>query len=81
MATVGGGLVGFAGVFGLGRAGGFLWVVCPADILFHRLAEAVAFAVHLENVATVREAIQERGGHAVALEYLAPIAEGKVAGD
>jgi hypothetical protein len=49
--------------------------------LFARFAEAEALAIHLEDVAAVREAIQERRGHALALEDLAPFAERKVAGD
>ena len=48
---------------------------------FHRLAEAVTFAVHLKNVAAVRQTVQQRRRHAFALEHLAPVAEGQVARD
>src|SRR5262245_20678258 len=48
---------------------------------FHRLAKAVSFAVHLENMTAVRQAIQKRGRHTLALEHLAPVAECQVAGD
>ena len=41
----------------------------------HRLAEAKTFAVHLEDVATVRQAVQQGRGHPLALEHLAPFAE------
>ena len=47
----------------------------------HRFAEAEAFPVHLEDVAAMGEAVQQRRGHAFALEHLAPIGEGQVAGD
>ena len=45
------------------------------------LAEAVALAVHLEDVAAVGEAVQQGRRHPLALEDLAPFAEGQVAGD
>ena len=48
---------------------------------FHRLAKAVTFAVHLENVTSVRQPVQKCGRHAFALEDLAPVAERQVAGD
>ncbi len=48
---------------------------------FHRLPEAVAFLIHLENVAAVREPVEQRSGHTLSLEDLAPIAEWQVAGD
>lgn len=50
-------------------------------LLFHRLFEAKAFAIHLEDVAMVRESIQQGCRHAFALEDLAPFTEGQVAGD
>lgn len=56
-------------------------VSCGGHLCHHRIPEAVAFAVHLKNVTTVREAIQQCGGHAFALEDLSPIAKGEVAGD
>src|SRR5258708_28119548 len=45
----------------------------------HRLAEAVALAIHLENLAVVSETVQERRGHPLALEDLIPLAERQVA--
>ena len=48
-------------------------------LLFHRLAEAVTFAVHLEYLAVMRQTIQERRRHPLALKNLPPVAEGKVA--
>lgn len=50
----------------------------PLLRLFGRFAEAVALAVHLEDVAAVREAIQQRRGRTLALEDLAPLAKGQV---
>ena len=51
------------------------------SLLFHRLAEAVAFTVHLKDFAVVRQPVQERSCHPLALEHLLPFAEGQVAGD
>src|SRR3954470_20785094 len=51
----------------------------PALPGFHRLAEAIALAIHLENVAVVAEPVEERGGHPLALEDLTPLAERQVA--
>ena len=48
---------------------------------FHRLAEAVTFAVHLEDVALVRQAVQQSRGHPFPLEDLVPFAERQLAGD
>ena len=55
-------------------------------LLFHRLAEAIAFTIHLEdltvlNQVAVRQAVQSCGRHPFALEDLAPVAEGQIAGD
>ncbi len=50
-------------------------------LLFHRLFEAEAFAVHFKDLRMVSESIQQSGRHAFALEDLAPVAEGEVAGD
>src|SRR5262249_39756665 len=50
-------------------------------LVLHRLPEAKAFAVHLEDLTTVRKPIQEGGRHALALEHLAPFAERQVARD
>ena len=66
VAEIGGG----RGLFGL-----------ATGLLLHRLAEAVAFAVHLEYLAVMRQTIQERRRHPLALKDLSPVAEGKVAGD
>ena len=44
-------------------------------LLFHRLFEAEAFAIHFEDVAMVSESVQQSRGHAFALEDLAPVAE------
>ncbi len=45
------------------------------------LVEAIAFAVHLENVDMVGEAIEERTGQALRAEGLGPRVEGQVGGD
>ena len=47
----------------------------------HRLAESVTLAVHLEYVAAMRQPVQQGRRHPLALEYLLPVAERKVAGD
>ena len=47
----------------------------------HGFTEPVTFAVHLEDVAAMGQAVQQRRGHAFALEDLTPIAEGQVTGD
>ena len=57
--------------------GSFLWLF----VLLDRFAEAVALAVHLEDVAVMGQAIQQSGRHAFALEDLPPFAERQVAGD
>gem|GEM_PF-3275534 len=49
-------------------------------LFFHRLAEAKAFTIHLEDFTMMRQAIQQGRRHAFALENLAPIAERKIAG-
>lgn len=48
-------------------------------LLFHRLAEAKAFTIHLKDFTMMRQPIQQGRRHAFALEDLAPIAEGKIA--
>ena len=50
-------------------------------LFFHRLFEAEAFAIHLEDMAMVGESIQQSRSHAFALEDMIPIAERQVAGD
>src|SRR5262249_10181225 len=51
----------------------------PGPLLFHRLAEAVTFAIHLEDVAAVRQPIQQRRRHPLPLEDLHPVPKGQVA--
>src|SRR5437870_1323144 len=48
---------------------------------FHRLAEAITFAVHLEDVTAMRQAIQQSRRHPLALKNLPPVAKGQVAGE
>jgi len=50
-------------------------------LFFHRLFEAEAFAIHLEDVAMVSESIQQGRRHAFSLEDLVPFAERQVARD
>ena len=66
-----------------GRVGSGLFSL-PGILVFlrlHRLPESITFAVHLENVALVREPVEQRRGHAFALEDLTPFAERQVARD
>src|SRR5260370_12326623 len=65
----------------LGKDGKLVLCRLPTLLGFHRLPKAIALAIHLENVATVREPVQERSGHALSLEDLAPIAERQVTRD
>lgn len=51
------------------------------SLLFHRLAEAIAFAVHLKDFAVVRQPVQQSGRHPLSLKHLLPFAERQVAGD
>ena len=53
----------------------------PTPLGFHRLAKAVALAIHLENVAVVSQPVQQCGSHPLALEDLVPLAERKVTRD
>ena len=46
-----------------------------------RLAEPVALAVHLEDVAMMGQPVQQGRRHAFALEDLAPLAERQIAGE
>ena len=50
-------------------------------LLFHRLAEAVAFAVHLEDMTMMRQTVQQSGRHPFALEDLDPFAKRQITGD
>jgi len=54
----------------------FSWVA-----FLDRLAEPVALAVHLEDVAVMGQAVEQGRRHALALEDLAPLAERQIAGD
>ena len=63
----------------LGKSGKPVSLGLPTFLRLHRLPEAVALAIHLENGTVVGQAVQESRGHALALEDLAPFAEGEVA--
>src|SRR5712692_7040049 len=65
----------------LGTNGNLVLCRLPALLGFHRLAKAIALTIHLENVAMMGEPVQERSGHALSLEDLAPVAERQVTGD
>src|SRR5262249_54106512 len=71
----GGGFVLCATSLGRGLVGGI------ASLSFHRLAEAVTFAIHLEDVTTVCQSVQERGRHLFAVGDLPPFSGGQIAGD
>ena len=43
--------------------------------------EAVALAVHLQDVDVVCETVQQRAGEALRSEHLGPLVEGQVGGD
>jgi len=45
------------------------------------LAEAIAFAVHLENVDVVCQPVEKGAGQALGAEGFGPFVEGQVAGD
>src|SRR3954451_7465947 len=49
-----------------------------ALLCLHRLAEPVALAIHLENVAVMAEPVEQRRRHPLPLEDLAPLAERQV---
>src|SRR4051794_36860546 len=59
----------------------FLRIHFAILLRLHRLAEAIAFAIHLEDLATVRQAVQQSRCHPFALKHLVPFAERQVAGD
>jgi hypothetical protein len=63
----------------LGKSGKLVSLGLPGPLALHRLAEAVAFAIHLENRAEVGEAVEERRGQAPALGDRAPRAAGEFA--
>lgn len=45
------------------------------------LREAIAFAVHLEDVVVMGQPVEERGGQPLGAEGLVPFIEGQIAGD
>src|SRR5262245_3235845 len=47
----------------------------------HRLPKAITFPVHLEDVTTVCQTVQEGRCHPLALEHLVPVSERQVARD
>src|SRR5262249_58259388 len=63
----------------LGKSGSPASFGLSSLLRLHRLPEAVALAVHLENVRVVGQAVQERRRHPLALEDLVPLAEREVA--
>src|SRR5271166_6151453 len=63
----------------LGKNGKLYSLGFSALFGFHRLTEAVALAIHLENVAAVAKPVEKGGCHSLALEDLAPFAERKIA--
>ena len=64
---------------GVGTGRGLLGLA--TGLLLHRLAEAVAFGVHLKYLAVMRQTIQQRRRHSLALKDLPPVAEREVARD
>ena len=57
----------------LGKSGNLVLLRLLALLGFHRLAKAVALAIHLKNVAVVGQTVQERCGHSLTLEDLIPL--------
>src|SRR3954451_21927183 len=62
----------------LGKSGKSVSIRFPALLRLHRLAESVALAIHLEDVAVMAEAVEQRRRHPLPLEDLAPLAERQV---
>src|SRR5665647_3708811 len=62
----------------LGKSGKSWSLGLSALLCLHRLAEAVALAIHLENVAVVAQPVEEGRRHPLSLEDLAPLAERQV---
>src|SRR3954463_16600847 len=62
-----------------GKSGGPGSLGLSTLLRLHRLAEAVALAVHLENLRVVGQAVEEGRRHPLALEDLTPLAERQVA--
>src|SRR5664280_2980368 len=63
----------------LGKSGNPILLGLSSFLRLHRLPEAVALAVHLENLRVVGQAVEKRRRHPLALEDLVPLAEGQVA--
>ena len=63
----------------LGKSGKPVSLGLSTLLCFYRHPEAKALPIHLENLRMVGQAVQKRRGHALALEDLAPLAEGQVA--
>src|SRR5512147_1977226 len=63
----------------LGRGGKPGSLGLAALLRLHRLAEPIALAIHLEDVAVVAEPVEQSRGHPLPLEHLAPLAERQVA--
>src|SRR4051794_38916400 len=63
----------------LGKSGNPISLGLSSFLRLHRLSEAVALAVHLEDLRVVGQTVQERRRHPLALEDLVPLAEGQVA--
>src|SRR4051812_12307497 len=63
----------------LGKTGNYASLGLPALLRLHRLAEAVALAVHLQDLAVMRQAVQKRRRHPFPLEDLTPLAERQIA--
>ena len=69
----------FFKIAALGKGGNSVSLRLSALLGLHRLAKAVALAVHLEDLAMMRQAVQKCRGHPLALEDLVPLAERQVA--
>src|SRR6476659_3950507 len=63
----------------LGKCGRFGSLGLSTLLGFHRLAKAIALAIHLENLRVVGQAVQECRRHPLTLEDLTPLAERQVA--
>src|ERR1019366_7956846 len=63
----------------LGTSGNPVSLGFSTLLRLHRLPEAVALAIHLENLRMVGQTVQKRRGHSLALEDLVPLAERQVA--
>src|SRR5207245_9701152 len=63
----------------LGKSGKPVSLGLSALLGLHRLAEAVALTIHLENGAVVDKAVEQCRGHPLTLKDLSPLTEGQVA--